>query len=138
MDIKDRLKLIRGNQRQDEFATRIGVHKNTVGRWERGEQEPNYGDMNRILHALPDINPAWLLAEEGPVKRGTVPAPSALLDDNLLIAVMEAVEEHLDQVKGRLTPAKKAQLVATLYEMCMGDKKVVDKATVIRLVKLAA
>jgi len=141
VDISVRIKILRGDLPQDAFARMIGVHKNTVGRWERSERAPDVIDLNNLLNAFPDISPAWLLTGEEPMKRGkpsTVSA-SASLDEQLLVGIIEAVDEYLDQVKGRLAPAKKAQLVATLYEMfSAGEVKKVDKATVIRLVKLAA
>lgn len=78
------------------------------------------------------------LAGEGDMRRGKGEAAAAPLDEELLEAVVEAVEEYLDQVKGRLKPDKKAKLVAALYDMYYADEeKAVDKATVIRLVKLA-
>lgn len=116
----------------------MGVNKNTIGRWERGEQVPDTNDLVNILGLYPDINPTWLLTGEGPMKRGDTSGTSPPLDEELLQAVLEAVEEYLDQVKGRLKPAKKAQLVAALYDIfCGEEEKAVDKATVIRLVKLA-
>lgn len=70
MNISDRIRKIRGDSKQDYFANILGVNKNTVGRWERGEQTPNVDDLNRILRVRPDINPAWLLTGEGEMKRG--------------------------------------------------------------------
>lgn len=70
MDISERIKLIRGDLIQEKFAERIGVKKNTVGRFERGEQRPGFEEMNAILDCYPDINPAWLLLGEGSMMRG--------------------------------------------------------------------
>lgn len=72
MEISDRIKTIRGDLTQEEFATRIEIKKNTVGRLERGEQVPDLSELNKILAVYPDISPAWLLADEGPMKRGEV------------------------------------------------------------------
>lgn len=72
MKFGDRLKLVRGNLKQDEFAEKTGCHKSTIGRWERGEQFPDIDDANKILKAFPDISPAWLLADEGAMLRGAV------------------------------------------------------------------
>jgi len=63
--IGSRIKAIRGKLRQDAFANKIGMHINTVGRWERGQRTPDVNDLNRILQACPDISPAWLLTGEG-------------------------------------------------------------------------
>ncbi|GEM_PF-1438299 len=76
MDIADRIKQVRGEMRQVDFATKIDAPKNTVGRWERGEQVPGHDDLCNILDAFADIEPLWLLLGEGPMRRKeTVPAP---------------------------------------------------------------
>lgn len=69
MNLPDRIKSIRQGLKQDEFAIKLGVNKNTVGRWERAEQVPNVEDLTLILKVYPDINPAWLLTGEGEMKR---------------------------------------------------------------------
>lgn len=68
MNLPDRIKSVRQNLKQDEFALKLGVNKNTIGRWERGEQTPDAEELNRILEVYPDINSAWLLTGEGEMK----------------------------------------------------------------------
>lgn len=152
MDISERLKTVRGLIRQEDFAATIGVKKNTVGRWERGEQIPDVEEVNKVLVVFPDINPVWLLTGEGKMLLGDTPiavdpgvqyAPgrgnTTQLDEALLQSVLEAVEEYLESINGHLPATKKAQLVVMLYEMCSESaEKKIDKAAVIRLVKLAA
>lgn len=70
MELMDRIKLVRDGKSQDAFAHDVGVSKMTVGRWERGERTPDADDLNRILKAYSDINPAWLLTGEGEMRRG--------------------------------------------------------------------
>lgn len=95
-------------------------------------------DTLEMIATVSGYSLAWLASGEEPRKRGDVTRHTpAYLDEQLLEAVIESVEEYLDQVKGRLSPQKKAQLVATLYDM-FSEEKVVDKTTVIRLIKLAA
>ena len=54
-------------------------------------------------------------------------------------ATIAAVEDHLHNNKGSMAPAKKAELIATLYEMFSEDEsKQVDKKTVAKLIKLAS
>ena len=73
MEFGDRLKLIRGSLTQLEFAAKTGCHKNTIGRWERGDQFPNIEDVQKILEAFPEINVAWLVSEKGPMNKQEVP-----------------------------------------------------------------
>ena len=70
MNISERLKKIRGASNQEDFAKQIQVSKMTLGRWERGERGPDYETLQNMLKTFPDINPAWLLSGEGPMKRG--------------------------------------------------------------------
>ncbi|MBT0664732.1 hypothetical protein KI809_10515 [Geobacter pelophilus] len=72
--IGDRLRQVRGNEKQDVFASLLKVNKNTLGRWERGEGVPNADDLKYILELYPDINPSWLLIGEGEMRRN-VPYP---------------------------------------------------------------
>jgi len=69
MSYGERLKIVRGNIPQEDFAKLLDVHKNTLGRFEREEGKPNIEELQKILSALPDINPTWLLTGEGDMKR---------------------------------------------------------------------
>jgi transcriptional regulator with XRE-family HTH domain len=56
----------------------LGVHKNTVLNYERGDRFPDANILLKILDLFPGTNPAWLLTGEGarqksvPVKEGFV------------------------------------------------------------------
>jgi phage repressor protein C with HTH and peptisase S24 domain len=67
MDIAERIKAIRGAERQADFAGRLGWQVNKLGRIERGEQPPDYSDLQEILRIHAEINPAWLLTGKGPM-----------------------------------------------------------------------
>ncbi|GAB6037671.1 hypothetical protein JCM15519_38360 [Fundidesulfovibrio butyratiphilus] len=74
-----RLKFIRGKRTQAEFAQVAGIHKNTLGRYERGESEPDLVAARQICLAF-GVEPKWLLFGDGPVTVGsdqTTPAPNA-------------------------------------------------------------
>jgi len=63
--IASRLKFVRGNLSREKFAELIGIHKNTVGRYERGESEPELTIASKICSEF-GIDPRWLLLGEGP------------------------------------------------------------------------
>lgn len=65
MQIGDRIRKLRGNELQASFAAKLGVHKNTLGRWERGERFPDSNDLVKIIECYPDINASWLITGEG-------------------------------------------------------------------------
>jgi transcriptional regulator with XRE-family HTH domain len=142
MSFPDRLKKARGATSQKEFSEMVGVHNSTFSRWERGEQYPSQPDICKILQIRPLISPAWLVTGEGPMERSADPPPSksdSPIKLSILKDVIEAVEEHLDDRDLELVPDKKAELISILYEMVIEkDEQKVDKAAVLRLVKLAA
>lgn len=59
-----RLRAIRGTLTQAEFAHKLGIHKNTLGRYERGESEPDT-QIARQLCTLFGVQPHWLLFGSG-------------------------------------------------------------------------
>lgn len=65
----ERLKMVRGNWTRDEFSSLIEVHKNTIARWEKGEQFPDVQQIDRILALVPGVNPTWFVTGEGPMTR---------------------------------------------------------------------
>lgn len=68
-DYGKRLKMVRGEMLQEDFAKILDVHKNTLVRFETGKGKPNIEELNRILAAFPHINPTWLLTGEGNMRR---------------------------------------------------------------------
>ncbi|MCX5876702.1 MAG: helix-turn-helix transcriptional regulator [Deltaproteobacteria bacterium] len=106
-----RIKEIRKDLLQDELAARLNVSKMTVGRWERGEREPDYSNLVAILKEFSSINPGWLLTGEGPKELDV-----AL---QLLTNVIMEVEGVLDEEDLVLAPAKKAKLITYLYSQKM-------------------
>ena len=60
----ERLRYVRGNLSREDFAEAIGVHKNTVGRYERGQSEPELSVISRICSKF-EVDPKWLISGEG-------------------------------------------------------------------------
>lgn len=72
MTLGERIKKVRGNLTQPEFAKTISVHDITIGRWERGETKPDSEALEKICN-LYNINPVWLLLGEGLMRRAEQP-----------------------------------------------------------------
>lgn len=65
--LAQRLRLLRGEVPQAEFAARVGIHKSSWGRYERGVGEPTGSDLARIC-AVCGVTPLWLLCGEGAMR----------------------------------------------------------------------
>lgn len=73
--LAQRLRLLRGEMPQAEFAARVGIHKSSWGRYERGVGEPTGSDLARLC-AVCGVTPLWLLCGEGSMRaeeEATVP-----------------------------------------------------------------
>jgi len=71
MSIGKRLKVVRGNMTQADFAELLSVHPNTVARYERDERTPDAEYVERIYKRF-NISPRWLLSgigEMNPLKK---------------------------------------------------------------------
>ena len=60
-ELGDRIRAVRGKASQEAFAKKVGVHKNTLNRYEKGERVPDAQFLAGMCRRFPDINPAWLL-----------------------------------------------------------------------------
>ncbi len=70
--VGDRIKFLRDglNQSQEELASAIGMHSNTVARWERGELVPRGTSLSKLAQAL-DTTTGYLLGEtDDPARAG--------------------------------------------------------------------
>lgn len=88
--VADRLKEVRGNMRQPAFAAQLGVDKNTVGRYERGERQPEFSYLQALAREF-GVNLHWLATGEGPMYHEPAASPEAL-------AGLQAVRPDFDPV----------------------------------------
>ena len=62
--LAERLRRVRGNIPQIEIAQRLGIHKSSWGRYERGDSEPSGSDLEKVCTVF-GISPEWLLLGTG-------------------------------------------------------------------------
>lgn len=62
--IGSRIRQIRGEESQESFAQRIGIHKNTLGSYERGVRVPD-GDLLADICTTFGVSAEWLLLGKG-------------------------------------------------------------------------
>jgi len=138
----ERLKFLRGNTSRDKYAPKLDVSLTTIANYENGHRSPDATFLLKVLEIHNNISPGWLLAGEGPIKRDADQLSTRTnkeFDLSLLETVIAAIEEHLASIDGHLPPAKKAKLIAIIYDLYAGkEEKKVDKAVVINLFELAA
>jgi len=138
MSVAERIKQARGADSQEEFSEKIGIHKTTLGRIERGERVPDQVLLARILEVRPELSPAWLLIGEEPAER-TKEILNRSIDYLLLQNIVVAIEEILVSLNESLSPIKKAQLITTLYKIFSErEEKEIDKEVVANLIRLAS
>ena len=80
--IADRLRQARSRTTQSEAAKRLGIHLNTVGKYERGERSP---DANYLIAFCLEfkINPNWLLLGIGPMHTNEVESKQFFLENQI-------------------------------------------------------
>lgn len=115
-----RLVLIRGQEPQSRFAETVGVHKNTLGSYERGEREISALALARLVEL--GWNSNWVLTGKGPEQMTSVQSeepvaqgdPSQPLRPEALRVAIQLAEEALDG--GQLEPEDYAELVTLIYD----------------------
>lgn len=78
----ERIRALRGDRSRDSFAGELGIHKNTLARYEAGHRMPDAALLQRLCR-MARVPPAWLL--DGVESRATrfveptmlAPAPGA-------------------------------------------------------------
>ena len=94
--IGDRIKQLRGHTSQAEYATHLGVHKNTLANYERNERLPDAEFLSRLRDRFDaDIN--WLLTGVEPGQTAPPTSSSASVDEELMnytLAIVEKTRQH--------------------------------------------
>ena len=120
-EIGERMTLIRGRQSQAGFAPAVGIHKNTLSTYERGEREP--GAMALLGYATLGWNINWVLTGVGPERleaglHGDVPpVQSQDLNQARLTLALQTVEDVLTATDAVLPAPKRAEAAMLVYEL---------------------
>jgi phage repressor protein C with HTH and peptisase S24 domain len=70
MTIGERLKQVRGAMSQDEMAKALGVHKNTVANYEKGDRVPDAEYLMKVVEKIEGVDAGWLLTGKEPARKG--------------------------------------------------------------------
>ncbi len=64
VDLGERIRQLRGGASRDHFAARLGIHKNTLARYENGERLPDAGILHRLCNMC-EVSADWLIHDRG-------------------------------------------------------------------------
>lgn len=79
-EIGARIKQMRGQMTQKEFADFIGIGRTSVVRYEAGERTPDAEFIAKV-HSTLGVDPIWLLTGQGAKPLSHTPREAALLDN---------------------------------------------------------
>lgn len=124
--IGERLARIRGPRSQAEFAQEAGIHKNTLGTYERAEREIGALPLIRLVRLGWNAN--WLLTGEGPETRAaagvdtdsrTAGSVVAGVSHTMNLDVLRMAIGLADQLLGRTTPPDYAEIVSLIHDLVL-------------------
>lgn len=95
MNTAERIRFVRGELTQQEFAEKLGVHKNSIGSYERSTTKPDIEFLQAVCTVF-HVEPRWLLFGDGPVhaeeaKKDMVELHKKTDDEIIMIPMVEAV-----------------------------------------------
>jgi transcriptional regulator with XRE-family HTH domain len=128
LGIGERIRKIRGELTQGEFAGRLGVQAPTISRYESGRIPDE--EMLRKIADFGKTTIEWLLRGDQPSAPqllghtleicGALPGPP--LDVALLAEILEEIKQFISDKRLELSPRLEARLVALAYDHCQEDK----------------
>lgn len=118
--VAERIRLVRADTPQDMFAGQLGVHPQTIGKYERGLVVPG-GDVLTRFRGL-GISIDWLLTGEGEMRPSRQPTPSgdsppatASLDNELVGLIVEGISMVYKEAGAALSPRELGRLIARFH-----------------------
>ncbi len=120
MSIGERLRQLRGGISQLDFATKIGVNKELIGKYERGLNVPG-GDILSRIHDATGVSLDWLISGKGNMLYNQPLSQRGSVNEVLLELVIQQVEQALEQSEVTLTRKKKVKLIAIIYELIINE-----------------
>ena len=138
LGIGERIRKIRGESTQGEFAGRLGVQAPTISRYESGRIPDE--EMLRKIADFGKTTIEWLLRGDQPSTPhllghtleicGAIPGPP--LDVALLAEILMEIKKFIADKRQELSPQREARLVALVYDHCQEDKVKPDRMLVER------
>lgn len=135
--IGSRIRLVRGKISPDEFSTRLCVHKNTLGNYERDERQPS-SEFLTNLHVQFKTDITWLLTGIKPTQEAApMPSPSPALDEELMRQIGDGIsrvykEESVGIGAGQLT-SRALRIYSDLVDFSAEERPIALKGILAQL-----
>ncbi|NDV20941.1 helix-turn-helix domain-containing protein [Pseudodesulfovibrio sp. JC047] len=109
--VGDRIRTIRGGVSQKEFAEKYGLNRNTLARYEKGDNDPSASFLKALIEDY-GLDANWLLlGGEEPPRQELTPREAALLDNYRHSP--EDAQRNLETTSALLAQHKKKNLKDT-------------------------
>jgi transcriptional regulator with XRE-family HTH domain len=118
-EIGRRVAIVRGSSSQADMAAKLGVHRNTIGLYERGERLPDAEFLLAVRRHY-GVSPLWLLTGEGPIKVSELQS-TASFDVERLTLALGFVEGGLRATIRAMPLRQKVELVLAAYDLLATD-----------------
>lgn len=93
--LAERIREVRGTLSRKEFADSLFIHVNTLGRYERGEGEPDATVISKLCDIF-DVDPGWLILGKG---KGPTSSPPSYYqgEDGKKLYFKDKKDDNLDR-----------------------------------------
>jgi len=123
---------------RDDFASTLGVTRNTIQRYEIGERTPTVDFVVNLCDKF-NVNTEWLIYGKEPKYRdGEIKQPPAQVDLEVLKDAVDTIEQVLEATGKTMKPEDKAEIIAKIYEYFTDEEQGKDKRKLSNLLKLVA
>ncbi len=127
--IGNRIRYLRGGESLPSFAKKLGIHKNTLVRYEKEESLPDVGFVLKLCKIIDNeaITPSWLIEGEGPMPSpGYFKAHEELRGRLSNLSNIEKAQEVIETAGLSITPERLVGYIVgndmlsdlELYELC--------------------
>lgn len=132
--IGQRIVQIRGKSTIVDFAASLGIHKNTLMNYEKGERIPPADLVARICINY-SIETKWLVLGDGPIRANEIRSNTSTgqpdaVDSKKLKAVLSCFRAAVIECAVALTPFQEAEIISALYALSDSTGEVTKSAIV--------
>lgn len=88
-DLSQKLKLLRANVSQSEFAKKLDINPNTLRAYEQGRAQPNFDFLKKICDTL-SVSPQWLMYGDDTINQNVINEKRLETEELIKIPMVQA------------------------------------------------